>query len=482
MNKLEGLDPKRVFYYFEQISKIPRCSHNEQNISNYIKNVGEKLGLETIQDDVLNVIIKKPATLGYEESEGIIIQGHMDMVCEKEYDSNHDFKKDPIKLKIHGDYIHGDGTTLGADNGIAIAMGLAILEDDTLEHPSIELLITSSEEVDMNGAFGLSENILKGKRLLNIDSEEEGVLVTGSAGGELIEIRIPTEYEEVSDYYGVTIGVRGLIGGHSGMEIDKPRGNSNKIIKDILKEIRKIIDIRLIAMKGGTKENTIPRQTIAKIAVKSDDMPIFENIIEEIRENIININKRKEPKIEIIIKRDDLVSKVLTGNVFDIVTLLLDNIPTGVFTRLPENPKIVESSSNLAIIETKEENIFIQVSIRSSAESVLLKLRKKILEEVNKTKMEYSISDSYPEWEYNPNSKLRNIALNLYKEIFDEEMKSTVIHAGLECGVLAKKYPELDIVSFGPNMYDVHTTKERLSISSTRRTYEYLVELLKKLR
>ncbi|WP_246565788.1 aminoacyl-histidine dipeptidase [Tissierella carlieri] len=482
MNKLENLEPKRVFYYFEQLSQIPRCSYNEENVSNYIREIGKKLGLETIQDNVLNVIIRKPATLGYEDSEGVIIQGHMDMVCEKEDTSSHDFNKDPIKLEIDGDYIHADKTTLGADNGIAVAMGLAILEDTTLEHPSIELLVTTSEETEMDGALGLSEGVLKGTRLLNVDSEEEGVLVTGSAGGELIEVKIPIEYEEVSDSYEIEIEVRGLMGGHSGMEIHKPRGNSNKILNSILREIKETIDIKLISITGGTKDNAIPRQSRAKIGVNSEDLSRFNDKIEEIRKKIIDENKLEEPDISIGITKGNLVSKVLSSKVLSSLILLIDSISTGVFTRLPQNEEIVESSSNLAIIKTEEEQIIIQVSTRSSAESVLLELRQNILEEIDKTNASYSISGNYPEWEYNPESKLRDTALALYKEVFGKEMESTVIHAGLECGVFAKKYPNLDIISFGPNMYDVHTPKERLSILSTKRTYEYLKELLKRLK
>ncbi|SCG82577.1 aminoacylhistidine dipeptidase [Proteiniborus sp. DW1] len=482
MNKLEGLEPKRVFYYFEELSKIPRCSYNEQQISDYIKNIGEKLGLETIQDEVLNVIIRKPATPGYENSEGVIIQGHMDMVCEKEDDCNHDFSKDPIKLIVDGDYIHADKTTLGADNGIALAMGLAILEDNTLEHPSIELLITSSEETEMDGALGLSENVLKGTRLLNIDTEEEGVLIAGSAGGELIEARVPVDYEEVNDYVEVDLTVRGLMGGHSGGEIHKPRGNSNKILNGILKEILETIDIRLVSITGGTKDNAIPRQTTAKIAVKTEDIFRFKSLIEEIKNKTINIYKSEEPDIDIVVAEGDIASKTFDKRTFDSVVLLLDTIPTGVFTWMPQSKEIVESSSNLAIVRTEKDKIVIQVSIRSSSEDMLLELRNKIVDKIRQAKAEYSISGSYPEWEYNPKSELRDIALELYKDMYGKEMVSTVIHAGLECGVFAKKYPKLDIISIGPNMYDVHTPKERLSISSTKRVYEYLTELLKRLK
>lgn len=482
MNKLDELNPKRVFYYFEQLTQIPRCSYNEQNVSNYLKSIGEKLGFETIQDDLLNIIIRKPATPGYEDSEGVIIQGHMDMVCEKEDDSDHDFTKDPIDLKIDGDFIHGDRTTLGADNGIAIAMGLAILEDNTLEHPSIELLVTTLEETEMDGALGLSGDILKGTRLLNVDSEEEGELVAGSAGGELIEASIPVGYEEVSGYVEVSIEARGLMGGHSGMEIDKPRGNSNKIINDILKEIKETIDIKLVSITGGTKDNAIPRQTIVNIGLKSEDLSKFDKRIEELRNKTINEYRSEEPELDIIITKGNSILKALNDKVLDSVILLLENIPTGVYTRLPQNKKIVESSSNLAIVKTDKDSIAIQVSIRSSVESILVELREKVLAEISKANAKPNISGNYPEWEYKAESNLRDTALSVYKEMFGEEMISTVIHAGLECGAFAKKYPKLDIISFGPNMYDVHTPKEKLSISSTKKTYEYLVELLKKLK
>jgi len=480
--KLENIEPKRVFYYFEKLSQIPRGSGNEKGVSDYLKSVGEELGLETIQDEFLNIIIKKPASPGYENSEGVIIQGHMDMVCEKEDNIPHDFTKDPIDLIIEGDYIKANGTTLGADNGIAVAMGLAVLEDKSLEHPYIELVVTTSEETEMNGALGLSKDLLKGKRLLNIDSEEEGILTTGSAGGELIEVNLPLEYEKISNCTEVEIEVRGLMGGHSGMEIHKNRGNSNKILNSILKKLKDSMVIRLISIEGGTKDNAIPRQSKAKIAVFSNELPLFEEKMEEIKSNILDKYRFSEPEIEIVVTKRSLASQALKKNVLDELVTLLDGILTGVFSWIPGNEDIVESSSNLAIVKTEDENITIQTSTRSSSKEKLLELRERILDAVRGTSAKYSIGNQYPEWEYNPKSKLRDTALELYKEMFGKEMESTVIHAGLECGVFAEKYPGLDIISFGPNIYDVHTPMEKLSISSTERTYRYLVELLKRLK
>lgn len=482
MNRLENIEPKRVFYYFEKLSQVPRCSGNEKQVSNYIKSVGEGLGLETTQDEFLNVIIKKPASPGYENSEGVIIQGHMDMVCEKEDGIDHDFAKDPIELIVDGDYIRANGTTLGADNGIAVAMGLAVMEDKSLEHPSIELVVTTSEETEMNGALGLSKNLLKGKRLLNIDSEEEGILTTGSAGGELIEVKLPAEYEEIDKFTEIDIEIRGLMGGHSGMEIHKNRGNSNKILNSILKELKNSINIKLISIEGGTKDNAIPRQAKAKIAVASKELSLFEKKAKEIKNNILDKYISKEPEIEIVITKGSSATQALKGKVFNELIILLDGILTGVYTRIPGNEDIVESSSNLAIVRTEEESVTIQVSTRSSSKEKLLELRERILNTVRSTSAEYSIGNQYPEWEYNPNSKLKDTALALYKEMFGREMESTVIHAGLECGIFAEKYPGLDIISFGPNIYDVHSPMEKLSISSTERTYRYLVELLKRLK
>lgn len=482
MRKLGKLEPARVFYYFEEISKIPRCSHNEQAISDYIVKVGEELGLETIQDDFLNVIIRKPPTLGFENSKGIIIQGHMDMVCEKEDDSDHDFAKDPIQLIIDGDFISADGTTLGADNGIAVAMGLAVMEDTSLEHPGIELLITTSEETKMQGAIGLSDSVLRGSRLINLDSEEEGILTTGSAGGELIEIILPVEYENVQDHQAVTIEVRGLMGGHSGMEIDKPRGNSNKILNTILRELRETIDVKLVSIEGGTKDNAIPRGSMAKLAMKSEDVSKFDDKINEIIKKIKDIYILREPQIDIIITKNALDSKVFKQDIFDSVILLLSNIQTGVNTWLPYDEKTVESSSNLAIIKEEDGNIIIKISNRSLSGSILLELREKIIKETKNAGAEYNISAGYPEWEYAPESKLRDTALALYEKMTNKKMESMVIHAGLECGIFAKKYKGIDLISFGPDMYDVHTPKERLSISSTARVYDYLIGLLKELK
>lgn len=316
MSELKTLKPERVFYYFEEIVKIPRCSGQEKEISDYLKSVGDDLGLETIQDDLNNIIIRKPATSGYENSQGIVIQGHMDMVCEKEENINHDFSKDPIDIAVEGDFIKAKGTTLGADNGIALAMGLAILEDNSLEHPSLELLATTSEETEMDGALGLKANLLKGTRLLNVDSEEEGVLTVGSAGGELIEASIKISEEELSGYEGVNISVKGLSGGHSGMEIDKERANALKIGLGILKNLKDELDIRLIEIKGGSKDNAIPRQIEIDLAIKKEDLENLEVEIEGVEKELKDKFRYEEAKI--IVEKLNSVDKALSEKALEI--------------------------------------------------------------------------------------------------------------------------------------------------------------------
>lgn len=482
MDKLKGLKPERVFYYFEEITKIPRCSYEEGKISDYLKAIGEKLGLETVQDEMMNIIIRKPASKGYEDSPGVIIQGHMDMVCEKEEESTHNFQKDSIDLVVEEDFVKADKTTLGADNGIAIAMGLAILEDDYLEHPSLELLVTTAEEIGMDGALGLSDSALKGKRLFNVDSEEEGILTTGSAGGELVDIRLPAKYQDVDGFVEFSIEVKGLFGGHSGMEIDKGRLNSHKILAKLLEGLKDEIDYYIISFKGGSKDNAIPRRSITEVAIKEEMAKRFKEKIDKIKKDVVEENKEKEPHIDIAVKEKGKVSEVLGKDTLNNLLGLLDNIPTGVYTRLKADKSIVESSSNLAIVNLDKERFVIQTSTRSSNPDVLLDLRKVITDTAKKNGAEYDVSNQYPEWEFREISELRDTAVRVYKEVTGEDMQTTVIHAGLESGVFAKKYPDIDIISFGPNMSDVHTPEEKLSISSTERTFEYLKELLKALK
>ena len=484
-NKLENLKPERVFYYFEELSKIPRESGNEKAVSDFLVDTAKKLGLEVYQDKINNIVIKKTATKGYENSDGIILQGHMDMVCEKELDSDHNFKTDGIDLVVDGKFLRANKTTLGADNGIAVAMGLAVLEDNTIEHPEIELLVTVEEETTMRGALELEKNILTGKMLINIDSEEEAWVTVGSAGGKEIDIRFNGKKEKFennnSDFY--RLEVKNLFGGHSGAEIHKNRLNANKVLSEVVTEIKKDFDINLCDVKGGSKHNAIPRECYFDIAIDKSFSQNFTEKSKEIFEKYKNKYINQDPNITFeISKLENKYSENYPNNLFEKLLGLLNDLPTGVNTWLKEYPEIVESSNNLAIIKVIDDKITITISLRSSEPSVLNSLEEKIITIAKKYSASYKETGAYPEWRFKPISHLRDTAVKTYQDLFNEKMQVTVIHAGLECGAISMHYPDLDMISIGPNIYDVHTPKEKMEITSVEKYYKYLVELLKNLK
>ncbi|WP_308576756.1 aminoacyl-histidine dipeptidase [uncultured Fusobacterium sp.] len=478
MRKLVGIKPERVFYHFEEISKIPRESYNEKAISDYLVEFGKKLNLETYQDKYYNVILRKKASQGYEDAPGIIIQGHMDMVCEKENDSNHDFKKDPIDLVVDGNRLKANKTTLGGDNGIAIAMGMAILEDESIKCGTIELLATTSEEIDLNGALSLEPNILKGKMLINIDSEDEGVITVGSAGGVEIDILLPIERETLSDVNLYTLSLEKLQGGHSGVEINQKRGNSNKILVEVLQNLKALTDYSLVEVFGGSKDNAIPRSGKVVLASSKDIKDIISKVADEVKAKYISF----EP--EMIFTLETTTSKeisVLSNKSLDNYIKTIEELPTGVNTWMKEYPEIVESSDNLAIVKTLDENINIIISLRSSDPEVLKELKEKISNILKENNALFEFSAGYPEWKFRAESKLRDKALEVYKKLYNKDMKVEVIHAGLECGAISQNYPDIDFISVGPNLRDVHTPSEYLEIDSTERVYNYVVELINSL-
>ena len=478
MRKLVGIKPERVFYHFEEISKIPRESYNEKAISDYLVEFGKKLNLETYQDKYYNVILRRKATPGYENTPGIVIQGHMDMVCEKENDSNHDFKKDPIDLIVDGNRLKANKTTLGGDNGIAIAMGMAILEDESIKCGTIELLATTSEEIDLNGALSLEPNILKGKMLINIDSEDEGVITVGSAGGVEIDILLPIERETLSDVNLYTLSLEKLQGGHSGVEINQKRGNSNKILVEVLQNLKALTDYSLVEVFGGSKDNAIPRSGKVVLASSKDIKDIISKVADEVKAKYISF----EP--EMIFTLETTTSKeisVLSNKSLDNYIKTIEELPTGVNTWMKEYPEIVESSDNLAIVKTLDENINIIISLRSSDPEVLKELKDKIASILKENNASFEFSAGYPEWKFRAESKLRDKALEVYKKLYNKDMKVEVIHAGLECGAISQNYPDIDFISVGPNLRDVHTPSEYLEIDSTERVYNYVVELINSL-
>ena len=477
MRKLEGLKPEKVFYYFEEISKIPRESYNEKEISNYLVEFGKKLNLETYQDKYYNVILRKKAAPGYENCPGIIVQGHLDMVCEKENESNHDFKKDPIDLIVEGNVLRANKTTLGGDNGIAIAMGMALLEDESIKC-QLELLATTSEEVDLNGALSLEPNLLKGDMLINLDSEDEGVVTVGSAGGIGAYIELPIFREKISQSQLYNITLEKLQGGHSGVEINQKRENANKVMEELLENLASKVEFDLVEISGGNKDNAIPRSAKAVIASNEDINEEITAVCNEIKEKYLDHEPEIHFGLEITEGKDVMaISKDDTKRYLKSIK----DIPTGVNTWMKEYPEIVESSDNLAIVKTLENKINIIVSLRSSEPESLKELQDKISEVINEVDAEVKFSDGYPEWRYRADSKLRDKAVEMYKKLYNKDMKIEVIHAGLECGAISQNYPNIDFISIGPNLRDVHTPSETLQIDSTERVYNYVVELIKSL-
>jgi dipeptidase D len=481
---LKNLQPVDVFKYFEKLSQIPRGSGNEKEVSDYLVSFAKENNLEYVQDSALNVVIRKNASKGYENSPVVVLQGHMDMVNEKNSDVEHDFTKDPLKLRIIDDKVYATGTTLGADNGIAVAMGLAILASDEYQHPTIELLVTTSEETGMDGAMALDPKHIIGRTLINIDSEEEGTILVSCAGGVTAKVSIPVKLESVNEnLVPYSIKIRGLKGGHSGMEIDKERGNSNKLMGRVLMTILSETDMRLSSLNGGSKHNAIPRETDAVILVKTEDIALVQKKISECEEIFKSELRTQDPDIKIefeVLKTlpSQMFSKESTDNAVNYLYLIIN----GVTSMSMDIKGLVESSLNLGVITTYKDRVEFISSIRSSVRSLKDELYNRLVVTAKINDGSVVSESNYPEWAYNPDSKIRTIFESVYEKMYGKKPHISAIHAGLECGLFSEKFGELDAISFGPNLYDVHTPNESMSISSVQRTWEYLLEILKNIK
>lgn len=484
LEMLKDLQPVEVFKYFEKLSQIPRGSGNEKEVSDYLVSFAKEYSLEFVQDSALNVVIKKKATSGYENSPTVVLQGHMDMVCEKNIGNEHDFTKDPLKLRVIDDMIYATGTTLGADNGIAVAMGLAILASNEYQHPAIELLVTTSEETGMDGAMALDPKNIEGRTLINIDSEEEGTLLVSCAGGVTAKTRIPAAWEPIdANLVPYIIKIRGLKGGHSGMEIDKERGNSNKLMGRILMSILSEVDFRLSSLNGGSKRNAIPRDTDAVIIVKAEDKALVEKIISDCEELFTTELRTSDPDVRVEFEvlpalPPEMLTKESTNNVVNYLYLVIN----GVTSMSMDIKGLVESSLNLGVISTLKDSIEFISSIRSSVRSLKNELLNRLVVTAKLNGGTVVTESGYPEWAYNPTSKIRTIFEDVHEKMYGKKPHITAIHAGLECGLFAEKFGQMDAISFGPNLYDVHTPNEHMNISSVQRTWEYFLEILKNIR
>ena len=480
-NVLAGLQPQLVFKYFEEISQIPRGSGNEKEISDYLRKFGEDLGLETIQDEALNIIIRKPATKGYENAPGVVLQGHMDMVCEKNKGTNHDFTKDPLQLRIDGDYIYATDTTLGADNGIAVAMGLAVLASNDIEHPALEVLVTVDEEAGMSGAMALDGNLVKGKYILNLDSEEEGHLLVSCAGGVTALSTIPVEFTDAdSSKVAYSLEIKGLLGGHSGMDIIKQRANSNKLLGRLLNLIS--VDFDLAKVEGGSKNNAIPRESDCVLMINPSDKETFISDVERITATFKHEFSTSDPGLEVICNETTSPSKVLNCDSKSRVISMLNIIPNGIQTMSMDIENLVESSTNIGVLRTTDSAVTFECAVRSSVGSLKTDITNRmelLTKQLNGT---LQLISDYPAWEYAKNSQLEKMCIDAYKNLTGNEPIIMALHAGLECGLLLEKMPHAEAISFGPNMYDVHTPNEHLSISSTENTWKFLLAVLKSMK
>lgn len=482
MNRvLNDLQPSLVFKYFEEISQIPRGSKNEKGISDYLRNFGESLGLETIQDESLNIIIRKPATPGYENAPGVVLQGHMDMVCEKNKSTNHDFMKDPIKLRIDGDYVYATDTTLGADNGIAVAMGLAILASNDIAHPALELLVTVDEEAGMTGAMALDGSLVKGKYILNLDSEEEGYLLVSCAGGVTALSTLPVEFvKSEANKKAYLLEIKGLLGGHSGMDIIKQRGNANKILGRLLNLLN--VDFDIAKVEGGSKNNAIPREADCVIMVNNDQIDAFTTQLKDITNIFKHELRTSDPGLEIACSETATPELILNSASKDKVIKMLNLIPNGIQTMSMDIENLVESSTNLGVLRTTDSTVTFECAVRSSVKSLKEDITARMELLVTELGGNLELISDYPAWEYAKDSNLEKVCIEAYKNLTGKEPIIMALHAGLECGLLLDKIPNAEAISFGPNMYDVHTPNEHLSISSTENTWKYLLEVLKSIK
>ena len=483
MNVLDHLGCDKVFTYFEAVCDIPHGSFHEKELSDYIVAFAKERGLYCRQDARHNVIIKKPGTAGYEKSPALIIQGHIDMVCEKNADTEHDFLTEPLKLYIDGDDIKARGTTLGADNGIAVAYMLALLDAENMEHPPLECVFTVEEEIGMGGATDLDAFDLEGKRFLNMDTEEEGYLMVSCCGGRRMRMYLPAERKAASaEKKTVAVRIRGLKGGHSGADIHLQRASANVLMGRLLLELREKIGYDLVQVNGGNMDNAICREAEAILCIDPAREGEAKERLAELQDIFWAEYKDRESDILLTMEETEAAAEVLTGEVRDNIIALLQLLPYGVQTMDTNMEGLVESSSNIGILRTEEDHIFIDNAVRGSVESRKEAICKKIevLGELCGAKV-VGVND-YPGWQYNPDSELLKIFKEAWTEKFGKEPKVVAIHAGLECGLFAKKIPGLDLISLGPDMHDVHTPDERLSIFSTIRVWDYLKYVLKKLK
>ncbi|MCF0154709.1 MAG: aminoacyl-histidine dipeptidase [Veillonella sp.] len=478
------INANSVFEFFKAMNQIPRVSGHEQAVSNWLVQFAKDRNLEVSQDEAWNVIIQKPATPGYENRPSIILQGHIDMVGEKSHESNHDFLTDPIECIVDGEWMHANQTTLGADNGMGVAMALAVLDADDVAHGPITALFTTNEEVGMDGATALKAGQVDGQYLLNIDTEVEGEFIVSCAGGSRVDFEIPALKERHGKAYteALEITVDGLLGGHSGMEIHTQRANANQILARLLVEVQKGYSFQLANFGGGTKHNAIPRKAQATILIRSEDKEPVQNLINFYSQEFRAEFTPQDAGLTITSQTVETPVFVYIGDTTDALLSFLILAPHGVHSMAKAFDNLVETSDNIAIVREEKHTIHILVSIRSSSKTSLTFMEDKFLTLGRLLGIKATVAGSYPAWQYDAGSALEEQAIALYKSFTGTEPTVTAVHAGLECGLLKEILPNTQMISFGPTITGAHTPQEQVHIPSVERIYAYLVELLKELK
>ncbi len=474
------LDPKPVWRFFKEVLEIPRPSKKEEKIKAYLIDFGKKHNLETLTDEVGNVLIRKPATPGMENRKSVVLQSHMDMVCEKNSDVDHDFDNDPIQVYIEDGWVTAKGTTLGGDDGIGVAAQLAILAADSIEHGPIEALFTVDEETGLTGAFGLKPGFLKSNILLNLDSEDEGQLFIGCAGGQDTLVWLPYDKVEIPEgYTAFNLKVFGLKGGHSGDDIEKNRGNANKILNRFLWENLKELDIKLHNFDGGNLRNAIAREAFATMLIPVNKVADLKEKVDYYQDTMKFEFQTTEPGLSIVLEEADMPEYVVDDESTDELLNSLYACPHGVIAMSADIKDFVETSTNLASVKFQEEEILITTSQRSSVESRKQDVTNMVTSVFHLAGARTETSDGYPGWAPNPNSEIVDLTAKLYKKLFNQQPEVLAIHAGLECGLIGDKYPGMDMISYGPTVKGAHSPDERMEIESVQKFWDLTIEILK---
>ena len=479
-NEIRNLEPTELWNKFADLNAVPRPSKKEERVIAFIKDFGEKLGLETRVDKVGNVIIKKPATPKMENKKPVILQAHLDMVHQKNSDTQFDFDNSGIEMYIDGDWVRAKGTTLGADNGLGVASIMAVLESNTIEHPELEALFTIDEETGMTGAQGLEPKMLEGAILLNLDTEEDDEIGIGCAGG--VDITATGDYQEEDTPEGsaaYTIKIEGLQGGHSGMDIIKGLGNANKLMNRILFRASEELDIRISSINGGGLRNAIPRESEAIVVIDDMQVNALQAVIEDEKVIIKNEFTRLEPKLNISLTKTEVPETIMESGDQDILLRAIYGAHNGVFRMSPDIEGLVETSNNIARVEVKEGAIKVNCLTRSSVDSSKQDLANGITAVFELAGYEVNLSGSYPGWTPNPDSDILKVMDELYQKMNNKKANIAACHAGLECGIIGKNYPEVDMISFGPTIRGAHSPDERASISSAQKYWKFFLEVLK---